>query len=126
MRPLIRPLLFIVARLGLFLAVVAWVVGQWSCVFVYSGYFQFEWDGTGVVAKHFDSSAFSPFDSLSVESIPVDPNGNYEWVSEKLPPVDGISEFAIRHWQIISIFAIFNLILHFHYRKRPETEVRET
>ncbi len=29
MRDLIRPTLFIVARLGLFLAVVAWIVGQW-------------------------------------------------------------------------------------------------
>ena len=29
MRDLIRPTLFILARLGLFLAVVAWIVGQW-------------------------------------------------------------------------------------------------
>ena len=54
MRDLIRPTLFIVARTGLLLAVVAWIVGQWKVAEISVGHFglgcyrtmwSISWDG---------------------------------------------------------------------------------
>ena len=137
MRPLIRPTLFAIARLGLFLSVAAWVVGQFFYIRIASGVVIHK--GIIVVSpelRHvleFEVSrrqeiepAISEFfepdyvrstypGSVHVRSMP-----GVVYLMP-IPPVD-FGAIAVRHWLMVTVFIAFNLILHFIYRKRPEAQ----
>ena len=128
MRELIQPTLFIIARTGLFLAVVLWVVGQW-------------WHKMGVfygavgvldnagVAVGFQLS-YVPFcntynrtlvDSfLNAADLKAPRYFSLGAVGFYIQPQSGC--LAVRHWLIVTIFAAFNIVVHFIYRKRPEVQ----
>ena len=135
MKKVLRMSLFIIARAGLFLAVVAWIVSRWwwggSLVY------QFQSRAIGVTchegtwtANHYkfvlqglqDRNYF--FFRLPLESgEPI--NTTWRVISHPFPGVvvhlsssdDGMS---LHHWLITSLFTAFNIALHFIYRKRPE------
>ena len=128
MRELIRPALFLVARVGLFLGVVAWVVGQ-------------TWQGVG----------FTPGCGAIVDQhgviVGINTPSDRGWGGEEISGTMLVKEFlsvrdtlpgtrywgfgafavlqetgsviiAFRHWLIITIFALFYGVLKWVYRKR--------
>lgn len=123
MRPLIRPALFLAARLGLFLSVATWGVAQWwhivclasGCFFsiasdgyvlAYSTGLQGIWDiswarSDNVMAPHDSPTHFLPamFHALSRST-------------------DGV---AIRHSVVVTVFALLWVALIWSDRKRPKT-----
>ena len=145
MRSLIRPFLFAVARFGLFLAVAAWIAGQWlKFEFVVCGipgtiFSQgMELSYSTIDLSEFECSARARSNNESVgplywlaktffeASEPVDLE---EWgMTEKTFPGgvvrwdQSVTEFGMRHWFATSIFFAFNLFLHFIYHERPEAE----
>ena len=137
MRSLIRPFLFAVARLGLFLAVVAWIVGQWWAIQIQTG---LGWNLSG------GSNGFAAFQHQRNEPADVTVDGHSRDHLFAFPPIFedpyggiyrgfsklGVTYFyggkpkwtilSVRHWLITSSLLTFNLLLHFIYRKRPEGE----
>ena len=123
MTPLIRPLLFAVARLGLFLAVTVWIVGhrvEWFSALcpVPSG-------STGFIVRS-ETCTFG----YAQHAIPVkwytanDLDGsNATWHRRVWAEVKwrGYS-LEVPNWLVTSVFLAFNVVLHFTYRKRPETQ----
>ena len=118
MKALIRPTLLTLARLGLFVAVVAWVVATvmpgnrlWVWSTRLNGLkYETGFDNTTwlFAARH----AFENIDKRSVRLIPgiIYMKSHVQYFLE------------IRHWLTTSTFLAFNLLLHFIYRKRPEAE----
>ena len=112
MKSLIRPFLFAAARLGLFLAVTAWIVGQWR-MFRIDIPFQI---GGITVLCHVDDWAILHW------------TGNIEWhflTSHPRPGVDWHQEYdkhqihlVIRHYLIVTSFALFYGLLKLLYRNR--------
>ncbi len=146
MRPLIRPVLFAIARLGLFLSVVAWVVGQWWSVDVKAnGLFALSSDkGIAVGAYSLSSLRVPTTTIVRTQNLRTNLDFNY-WLfspeehSEMLTrsnisiyairvgyyfwrPGTTLREVSFHHWLITTIFAAFNLTLHFIYRRRPEVQ----
>ena len=147
MKPLIRPFLFAVARLGLFLAVMAWIVGQWWTIYsaipaghglveIYVGDKSYEvsrWDV--LPSTSFNITADRRADSLPFEVLYTLFRGELRsdscgqallyvgpgFFTAKQGVIDGMS---IRHWLIITIFALFYGVLKWVYRKRG-TEVAD-
>lgn len=141
MRDLIRPTLFLLARLGLFFAVLAWVVGQWcmldasipftsSCSFsvllVPQGWVLWQFDlDFPIVHWEIDVSDDAMYAPVFA---PYQPNGGF--TPNKLVEFCGAvyaDEYkkitvSLRHWLVATIFTAFNIILHFIYRKRPEVQ----
>ncbi len=140
MRELIRPGLFWVARLGLFLAVVAWVTSlSWSCMLQVPGV-RAELISHGLI--------FSHHPAFNARSLGVNPSEG-EWIfndwlfgynvkffqayspfSAHEPPYrwgipgltrahsSGTQIIAVSHWLIVTTFATFYGVLKFVYRKR--------
>ena len=134
MKPLIRPTLFTVARLGLFLSLSACVITQW-------------WELEGaircgapvVIVGHprgFLLSIFPPNQrTWYVTARPVEDDAWWTHLEEveKVVPYDfgfqtvGLTVdlgpnapfTSIRHWLIVSIFVLFYGVLKLVYRKRP-------
>ena len=141
MRQLIRPTLFLVARLGLFLTVAAWVIGQWWEIRI-----QTQWPTEiRVVTNHpgwvivSDKDAYTDDASLGSTNNRTLVIGCIDelytafepptWldVGHRLPGMffrqyRNCSSLSVRHWLIVAVFTLFNLGLHLIYRKRPETQ----
>ena len=145
MRSLVRPFLFTVARLGLFLAVTAWIMGQrwtiystipavYGVVEICVGDRSYEvswWDVLSSTSFNIGANRRTdplPFevlytlfrgelrsDSCGQELLYVGPG----FFTAKQGVIDGIS---IRHWLVTTIFLTFNITLHIIYRKRPEIQ----
>lgn len=140
MRALIRPTLFMIARLGLFLAVVAWGTSQ---------ELQFELRSTSGASKTtgglnsqgwyavcdgpylaatFPEMSSGPFDEFYEGlwfEIPVAIPGIFDRVYSLLGltiTTGPLKVISARHWLLVSIFALFNGVLMFIYRKRPEVK----
>ena len=96
MKPLIRPFLFTVARLGLFLAVAGWVVGNWWYMC---------WRIPGHYAIESDYCGWSFSETLGSGYLNL-----------------GFRIYSVPHWPFISAFLAFNVLLHVIYRKRPEAK----
>jgi cbb3-type cytochrome oxidase subunit 3 len=147
MRDLIRPTLFILARLGLFLAVVAWIVGQWwqvTCALPVSSdgvavwicargwvleYGEFaseselrfdfrpeygQLDGL-VFGEEFKFSE-NAFGNKALAEVADSRSVNVAGVV--FGQSWGITDLAIRHWLIVTFFALFYGVLKWVYRKR--------
>lgn len=139
MRSLIRPGLFWVARIGLFLAVVAWIVAQSWMV---------QGSITGPNAVLCPSGFAITLDADSdpwIESLPtdfshvhqldncfsVDPKGDYRETFQSyfpgvaytthLVPFGGSKILTIRHWLIVTMFALFYGVLKWVYRWKAPT-----
>lgn len=151
MRDLIRPALFIIARTALSLAVLAWIVGQWQeakcCIPISSRQFNFGNCARGWKFEHQDFRQSPGFtfggvrepdsaDSLrfgedfeitmdqldggAVGSMPAAVSLNVAGVVAG--EIWGQWFLTIRHWLAITLCMTFNIVLHFVYRKRPETQ----
>lgn len=147
MRELIRPTLFLVARLGLFFALVAWIGGQWQetecCIPLSSGQFDLGNCARGWIFKHHSRKQGPGYSFGAVrEPDPVDPlrfgedffltNMTMDYLFHDPPPVAvslnvagvvagemwGQRFLTTRHWLIITIFALFYGVLKWVYRKR--------
>ncbi len=133
MRELIEPTLKIMARTGLFLAVVAWVVGQWWEVEAQGFYFGVTatWPGYVII---FDMQNRYPF-KVNYSQHPTRIAGppplgftfsEYEKQSSLpgfvyIPQSDNFAGVVtIRHWLIITIFTLINVALWWFYRKPKE------
>ena len=126
MRSLIRPFLFAVARLGLFLAVVGWgAAGMFNLQLVAAA------GNAGTVFTDQDGWTVMRLEGIGEWEFSV--KRNVSWLFGALgrdAPVMGkfvrighLSFYLfVRHWLITSTFLVFNLLLHFIYRKRPEAE----
>ena len=123
MRSLIRPLLFAIARLGLFLAVVAWIAGQrveWYSVLcpVPSG-------SAGIIVR----SETCTFGHVQ-HAIPItwytanDLDGsNATWHRRVWSAVKWTGHSVeISHWLLTVMFLVFTVLLRFLYRKSPDAE----
>ena len=148
MRSLIRPALFLVARLGLFLAVIAWGVSQWHVVNLRGHNLQLTCESK---AWTFDSGPWwpEPFHvDVSSAFLKVALNDSQHWVEHywgpcpyepdvfwcglclynaaefhwKLPPAR--LHLIAHHWFIVAFFALFYGVLKWAYRKRGQTQVR--
>ena len=129
MRDLIKPTLFIIARTGLFLAVVAWIVGQSPSKGVIASWLSLSFDETGVcfgVAFKFIGFGIVDFGSTTngvIEGVYLGPN---HWhvnlgVAAIACGPDGVG-IALHHWLHTFLLAAFNTFLHIIYRKRPEVQ----
>jgi hypothetical protein len=148
MRSLIRPALFMVARIGLVLSVVAWIVGQWTLIAAnsHSG------RAGGFTVLLMDEGVVVALGNPSVSKLTFEPHvivyGNTaddSWFRLLFAPLDELRDkspavmylnrvpgmtlvlfpstaaiIAIRHWLIITFFALFYGVLKWLYRKRGE------
>lgn len=129
MRELVRPCLFIIARLGLFLAVVAWVVGQWwssafriSHIAVATDPNVWSFSSDNRLPPRFDYCIWrNQDDAITAQNLVWYRRWNVfpgvsarRWLS--LPWI------LIKHWFIVTVLLTFNVTLHFIYRRRPEAE----
>ncbi|MCP4787149.1 MAG: hypothetical protein GY903_21035 [Fuerstiella sp.] len=148
MKNLIRMSLFIIARAGLSLAVVAWIVGQWwslkvgshsnwgslasivheGFVFVLKPELSIWEPRVGIWPDTVDDSVvhlfFSPVDEIRDE-VPADTflkqMPGMTVVRQPFSP-SATTLVAICHWLVTTFFTVFNIALHLIYRKRPETQ----
>lgn len=140
MRPLVRPALFVVARLGLFLAVLAWTVGQWMAQpLLVVGVFCAEIAEEGV-AFHYVHGGTAGWTNLHVGDAgleierawlfrhpPENPMLGGDTWGYSLAGITVLRSYydlslAFRHWLTISSFFTFNLLLHFIFRKGRHSE----
>ena len=153
MRDLIKPTLFIVARLALFLAVVAWIVGQWwngkvACPFGTTLLTEHGWSvqpqgrtnnwRLSVKAIESESPATKLVNDWKFNTVDAVPNDPERFLTSVYPRGSSMSELpgivvintpfishwsvSFRHWLIATIFATFNICLHWFYRKRLEVQ----
>ena len=132
MKPLIRPFLFAVARLGLFQAVMAWIVGQWESILYVTPDYGVGLSHSGwAISVRYSGNAKSASQILygrGIDAVLTDwmEYGNHS-PALRFPGV-GCWWTKVRwvgtlqHWFATSVFLAFNLFLHFTYRKRPEAE----
>ena len=126
MRSLIRPALFTFVRLGVFLAVVAWVVAQWYQVEFRNTrvFFAVQLNSAGWLVSELPLFIGGP----PTSTLDTDPD-SFQAVALKPSQIDafGISaEFRsltryllVRHWLIVTVFALFYAVLKWVYRERP-------
>lgn len=128
MRELIRPSLSIVARLGLFLAVVAWVVGQtWQKMGVFYGAVGVL-DSSGVAVGFQLSYASSRNiynrtmvdNFLGAADLKAPKYFSLGAVGLYIQPQSGC--LAVRHWLMVTMFAFLNMFLHWFYYNRSKVE----
>ncbi|MEO2013360.1 MAG: hypothetical protein ABGZ53_03215 [Fuerstiella sp.] len=139
MNNLLRMSLFIIARAGLFLAVVAWIAGQWwefGCsADVQGGSLIGSIAPRGWVVGHYDEPLGWSCESMLLTDYDDPDNArsffelnpdDFEcrFVAMLLPGVSYVRfygpAFGFRHWLIVTLFTAFNIARHFIYRKRPE------
>ena len=123
MRSLIQPALFAIARMGLFLSVVAWVVGQRL------DYDEFGVDfavvncrlSSGNWGFFVTKSWAKPFTGGITHLTPVRQRA---WPAFRFTTNRGeaLAAFRMRHWFVVTAFAFVNILLHFIYRRRPESQ----
>ena len=139
MRELIRPTLFVIARTGLFLAIVVWILGQWWIVrgkAPCSGRcYELVIGSKGLVggvdsypvgwqfSVHRDTPDDMSMDSFEPESISHLRKQQGAWFVQ-LPgltiftiPAWGYTLTMVRHWLIAATFALFFGLLKWVYRK---------
>lgn len=128
MRELIRPTLFMVAKLGLFLSVVAWVASQWI---------QLHLILDSAVSATMESKRFVAVDRSEPSCLPLTTlltcraDEAFETLTEieSEPDTFGFCgwshnessfglQIAVRHWLIVSVFALFYGVLKWVYGKR--------
>lgn len=148
MTPLISPTLFAIARLGLFLAVAASIMGQWwevqcrfygtkstaltlapeGCLLEYNDNSRLFTSGDieSAVRKAKVPSDHSPLFDHSLESATIYTIGSFPGLTVKASTFGGKTFIAFRHGLNILTFLFLNLLLHFIYRKRPEAEPCES
>ena len=132
MRSLIRPFLFIVARLGLFLSLLACVIGQWTVARQTLPHTLVEVHSSGwviTVSEEFADMRFLAVLSQDLALMPgVDPDtrvvqGRPDMTQDvSFPGVRGRSmggwyTLYVRHLLIVSVFVVFHLCLSFTYRR---------
>ncbi len=132
MRGLIRPTLIMVARIGLVLSVVAWVVAQWSWVQLHLSAERILLGQKSIHWVHWDDGAPLNNVKLTTGNHLSDPLLGMDDLEDSMPaqaPVwlwGGIMQLEspcglmCRHWFLITLFTVFNIALLFIYRKRPE------
>lgn len=126
MKKLIRPFLSAVAQLGLFLSLAAWIAGQrWQTNLTIGplgisntqSLWSFGWD-----------SRFSDFSVNTTTGNEAAINSNYSnlWF-RRLQTSPGIAFrrwatvwIMIKHWLLVTIFALSYAVLKYVYRKQPE------
>ena len=139
MKNLLRMSLFIIARAGLCLAVVAWIVGQWWTVdhsvaamgkrvgiVLYRSTWSFTRSPVSTPTWRVKTQpAFDvPHNWFRMESIlyGLDKDAwqcaGVSYASS--PAYIGKTKLSFDHWLIVTLFTAFNIALHFIYRKRPE------
>mgnify|MGYP006928347510 CR=1 FL=1 len=139
MKNLLRMSLFIIARAGLCLAVVAWIVGPWCSIESFGGFTTasaFCLTGQSGIIVGLRSDYTGLYLDVSEEqsvAMWIFAYGEPEYRNRRgrlklVEPVSGLILFsdtvnagiAIHHWLIVSLFTAFNIALYFIYRKRPE------
>ena len=139
MKHLLRMSLFIIARAGLCLAVVAWIVGQWWVIEIDNDqrdvYVRMDhrgWVVTDVLMiSRFTTEGWSFAVKTAYRTIMVDVvelsqlASRYGGKVVEFPGLDvafgkDVNYLFLRHWLVTSLFISFNIALHFIYRKRPE------
>jgi hypothetical protein len=144
MRDLIRLTLFIVARLGLFLAVVGWIVSQWWTVSILfplpTGMAGAELDAGSWQCRHaLHQLSMAVTDIVRTRYSPISTVLVHEkfmlmWQIQQIEVPTGIAPSMtatfhpvyipkrdlskIPHWLIVVIFALFYGVLQWVYRKR--------
>lgn len=142
MRKLIRPALFLIARLALFFAAVIWITGQRWLGVLYTNipagsamFLSVETGQSGLILSQNSRDTWKlnlmQWDTsrLRWHGSWFTPQGYFdaEFMSAPVPGVfvheqKGRSRFAIRHWLIITVVGLFCGLLKCVYRKRPEPE----
>jgi hypothetical protein len=127
MKNILRMSLFIIARAGLSLAVAVWIASQWLSVEAGTLGCWLGFDEEGWFTHYVSFKATSGFNvtdsSLGnrrgfVNSAHVT---NLTLSGITYQGHNGIAHLlSFRHWHTISLFAAFNIVLHFIYRKHPE------
>ena len=146
MRSLIRPILFTAARLGTFLAVVSWILGQWWFLHVSvpdpmaARAFDLSFCSHGWVLGWMSRSkprfhtsvvprnGFCPVGWAFVDYSQESANSNYRVAPGlnlcHVPLIGrGMSwmSVSVRHWLNVVCFTLFYAVLKFIYRRRPES-----
>ena len=142
MKPLLRPFLFIVARLGLFLTVMTWAITQnwWLSInspllvgdvlpggyLVGFGYPVARWDVRAEPVRN-DAGLAWVFrkPSLTNRENVRDLVAEFHAVGITYANYGGLGHFSVRHWLVVSIFAFANLVLRCVYRKREASPQAE-
>lgn len=140
MRPLIRPTLFTVAKSGLMFALIAWGTSHSRrfCVSAISvvdrgAFTVLPWSARDLFNLGWALTPDSDFLQAAFEEDESHwTTGDVNFVTlANFPGFLAMSEtrnkstaamISVRHWLIITIFALFYGVLKFIYRKRPEVE----
>lgn len=138
MRDLVRPTLFMIARLGLFFAVVTWIVGQrWRLEIqvprvrgslMKQGWLIWPWP-VSEFSLACDTQAETPWFRDTYEFGHYS-NGDsksfwgYLGVGADRPTQNSDGYLSFRHWLIVTVFALFNGVLMWVYRKRGKELAR--
>ena len=127
MKPLIRPFLFTVARLGLFLAVVAWIVGQCREIELLRVTDRYRVTLTATGLEIIDTEYPATIVNTALSDLT---DSRSTFVEFRV--TDGSARYSadfelrkqslLSHWKLVATLAACNLILQFIYRKRSETE----
>lgn len=123
MRPLVRPFLFAVARLGLFLSVTAWIVGQW---WLFCGVAQVNVTHVAGLILHPNKFDLFLTDNIGlanpfyVNSVSVGGKGAELASLDMFMVLHSIGQDAtsIPHWLIVTMCGVFYGILKWVYRKK--------
>lgn len=151
MRELIRPAFFLVARLGLFLSVAAWIAGQWWTPLLdvnRTGLcrLSFSFEQTGWAISNLTPSRQDPQWLEIKRNDRRPPHYWVLWVSEPVETIRQLVEpeqiaetdmfgivyghhsvfwgLTIRHWTVVSFFALSCGVLQWACRKRGEEVVQ--
>ena len=137
MRQLIRPTLFLLARLGLFLAVTTWAVSSDHRFILHAGHVGAAlasegWIFAAYEEEHYDFQVTPPEVDTYIA-------GYFDYPMPGLERAGGLSvggftviaasgwlSLAFRHWLVVTVFIVLNLALHFIYRKRPKPQSCES
>ena len=130
MRSLVRPCLFAIARLGLFLAVTAWVIHslrpvvwwQWNV----PGYSWVPADtvvlmnSDGLFCKYRYGSEFSQIALFLSGEDDGQEHTVFDALGVRIVDDGQDRRIVIRHWLIVAVFALFYAVLKWVYREQKE------
>ena len=136
MRELIRPALFVVARVGMFLSLVATIAGQFWQSSLNTGFAVLVVERAGVgfsmhaasdyglhIAEHSDSTMVEDYIAFEIDGKPRSGDiGILNIARVGLSRTEFV--FGGRHWLIVTFFGLFYGVLKWVYRKR-EPEVAD-
>ena len=128
MRDLIRPILVVMARAGLFLSIAAWLVGQHLGMGICIGHFAIGFDQNIRTISWDSRLSMWRTDTYLRDEDPTFEKGNALWFRRlhRFPGVAArfrwpIPWVLVKHWLSVTLFMALNVVLQLSARRLPKT-----